>query len=191
MLLDPAAHILSCFSERSEEMLGVCVGCMSRVGLNGPFVTFTLSFLPGSRHSSSVSYPMSLCCWDKVLFVCRWLLAGAHSALKLRLNDGDFSSLSVLFVLVLSPLCFHCTELNPVPTFLSHPPTALLAAAWVGQRGTGTKTSLFPARLDADGVKHAASGGNNFNYFCKSNKRIILVLINEKIYTMSNKYIYI
>lgn len=96
------------FSKRSEEMEGICVGCMSRVGLNRPLVAATVSFLPGSGHSSSISYPMSLCCWDKVFFVCPWLLARAHRALKLRLNDGIFISIPP-FALALTPLCFHST----------------------------------------------------------------------------------
>lgn len=70
---------------RVRQMEGIRVGCMSRVGLNRPLVADWLSFLPGSGHSSSISYPMSLCSWDKVLFVCPWLLARAHRALKLRL----------------------------------------------------------------------------------------------------------
>lgn len=74
-------------------MEGICVGCMSRVGLNRPLVAATLSFLLGSGHSSSIPYPMILCCWDKVFFVCPQLLARAHRALKLRLNDGIFISI--------------------------------------------------------------------------------------------------
>lgn len=61
--------------------------------LTEPLVGATLSFLPGSEHSSSIHYPMSLCCWDKVFFVCLRLLARAHRALKLRLNDGVFISI--------------------------------------------------------------------------------------------------
>lgn len=37
MLLDLLCHILSCFPERSEEMVGICVACMSRVGLKRAF----------------------------------------------------------------------------------------------------------------------------------------------------------
>lgn len=38
-------------------------------------VAATLSFLQGSEHSSSIHYPISLHCGDKVSFVCLRLLA--------------------------------------------------------------------------------------------------------------------
>lgn len=106
-------------------MEGICVGCMSRVGLNRPLVAVTLSFLPGSGHSSSIPYPMSLCFWDKVLFVCPWLLARAHRALKLRLNDGIFISIPPFRACSHPSLLSLCTESHPL-TLLTHPPTFLV-----------------------------------------------------------------
>lgn len=110
------------FPQRSEGMEGIRVGCMSRVGLNRPLEAVTLSFLPGSRHSSSIPYPMSLCFWDKVLFVCPWLLASAHRALKLRLNDGIFISIPPFRACSHPSLLSLCSESHPL-TLLTHPPT--------------------------------------------------------------------
>lgn len=101
------------FFKKVREMEGICVGCMSRVGLNRPLVAATLSFLPGSGHSSSIPYPMSLCCWDKVLFVCPWLLARAHRALKLCLNDGIFISIPLFRARSHPSLLSLCTEPHP------------------------------------------------------------------------------
>lgn len=122
-------------------MEGICVGCMSRVGLNRPLVAVTLSFLPGSGHSSSIPYPMSLCCWDKVLFVCPWLLARAHRALKLRLNDGIFISIPPFRASSHPSLLSLCPEPHPLQPS-SPTPIFLLATARVGQYCIDTNTVL-------------------------------------------------
>lgn len=111
------------FFKRSEKIEGICVGCMSGVGLNGPLVAATLSFLLGSGHSSSILYPMSLCCRDKVFFVCPRLLARAHRALKLRLSDGIFISIPSFRAHSHPSLLSRRTEPHPL-TPLTHPPTS-------------------------------------------------------------------
>lgn len=111
------------FFKRTEKMEGICVGCMSGVGLNRPLVAATLSFLPGSGHSSSILYPMSLYCWDKVFFVCPRLLARAHRALKLRLSDGIFISIPSFRAHSHPSLLSRWTEPHPL-TPLTHPPTS-------------------------------------------------------------------
>lgn len=60
---------------------GYLCGMHGRGGTERAFRASQTKILLGSGHSSSIPYPMSLCCWDKVLFVWPWLLAGAHSAL--------------------------------------------------------------------------------------------------------------
>lgn len=114
------------FFKRTEKIEGICVGCMSGVGLNRPLVAATLSFLPGSGHSSSILYPMSLCCWDKVFFVCPRLLARAHRALKLRLSDGIFISIPSFRAHSHPSLLSRWTEPHPL-TPLAHPPTSLFS----------------------------------------------------------------
>lgn len=85
-------------------------------GTKQTFVAVTLSFLQGSGHSSSIPYPMSLCCWDKVVFVCPWLLARAHRALKLCLNDGIFISTPPFHACSHPSLLSLCTDPHPLPT---------------------------------------------------------------------------
>lgn len=91
----------------------------------------TLSFLQGSGQSSCIPYPMSLCCWDKVVFVCPWLLARAHRALKLRLNDGIFISTPPFHARSHPSLLSFCTEPQTPPP--PHPHVHLsLSNCWSG-----------------------------------------------------------
>lgn len=101
----------------------------------------TLSFLQGSGQSSCIPYPMSLCCWDKVVFVCPWLLARAHRALKLRLNDGIFISTPPFHARSHPSLLSFCTE-PQTPPHPTHTFTFLLATAGVAQYCTDTSTGL-------------------------------------------------
>lgn len=89
-------------------------------------VAATLSFLQGSEHSSSIHYPISLHCWDKVSFVCLRLLAWAHRALKLHLNDGVFISIPPFRAHSHPSVLSHWTEPHPW-ALLIHPPTFLLS----------------------------------------------------------------
>lgn len=95
--------------------------------------------LSAGQHSSSVPYPMSLCCWDKVLFVCPWLLARAHRALKLCLNDGIFISSPPFRARSHPSLLSLCTETQPAPS-PPNPPTFLLATGRVGRYCSDTST---------------------------------------------------
>lgn len=89
-------------------------------------VAATLSFLQGSEHSSSIHYPISLHCWDKVSFVCLRLLAWAHRALKLHLNDGVFISIPPFRAHSHPSVLSGWTEPHPW-ALLIHPPTFLLS----------------------------------------------------------------
>lgn len=95
-------------------------------GLTDPLEAATLSFLPGSKHSSSIHYPMSLRCWDKVSFVCLRLLARAHRALKLRLNDGVFISILPFRDYSHPSVLSRWTEPHP-RALLMQPPTFLFS----------------------------------------------------------------
>lgn len=121
--------LIMLFMRSSEEWAGMCVGCSA--ALNGPLEEVSLSSLLGSRHSFSVPYPMSLCCWDKVLFVRPWLLARARTALKTRLDDGIFH---------LGPSCL--CSLSPFG-FTGNLPSTLTLAEWRGVYSRAWTTLLL------------------------------------------------
>lgn len=115
-------------------MEGICVGCMSRMGLNRPLVAVALSFLPGSilppypiPWAFAAGTKSSLCAHGS------WL---EHTELWNCVWTMGFSFLALLFVLALTPLCFHSDSTRTLPTL----PTFLLATGRVGRYCSDTST---------------------------------------------------